>query len=418
MSTTVPSLGLHLALAGGASTLEPADQLASIEFWGRVIATLFLFAFGACVGSFLNVLVYRLPAGQSVVTPPSRCPMCGHRLGWHENLPILAWIWLRGRCSACKAPISVQYPLIELAIGLLFAGFYLLYFAVPADSWLAPIGGPWWRGQGFLYAWPMFLAILVLLTGLVAMTVIDARTFTIPPELSMAVILVGFAAAIVQPFLVHYRVASIWPVDLPQWKGSCAALGGLAGALVANGLLWGGRIAPSFTDYDEHVKEGDPLSSYPFARREMSKEVAFLAPIVIGIAVGWLVGSLPSFGGATPPLLVRSVAASGLGFLVGGGLIWFLRVSGTYVFNREAMGLGDVHLLAGVGAVLGWQDAVWTLALAPFLAFGWLFLRVPLGAILKVRWREIPLGPYLALAAFVRVLARPWIDGAWHTWIA
>jgi leader peptidase (prepilin peptidase)/N-methyltransferase len=67
---------------------------------------------GACIGSFLNVVIYRLPLGQSIVSPPSRCPKCGYRLRWFDNVPILGWLLLRGRCRQCKNEISIQYPIV------------------------------------------------------------------------------------------------------------------------------------------------------------------------------------------------------------------------------------------------------------------------------------------------------------------
>ncbi|MEM7758564.1 MAG: prepilin peptidase, partial [Cyanobacteria bacterium P01_A01_bin.40] len=78
------------------------------------------FIFGACIGSFLNVVIYRIPAGISLVYPPSRCPHCLHRLGVTENVPIFGWLWLRGCCRWCKAKISSRYPIIEASTGLLF----------------------------------------------------------------------------------------------------------------------------------------------------------------------------------------------------------------------------------------------------------------------------------------------------------
>ena len=77
--------------------------------------------FGLLVGSFVNVVIYRVPRGESVVFPPSRCTACGHRIGPLENIPVVSWLALGGRCSSCKAPISVRYPLVELAVGALFA---------------------------------------------------------------------------------------------------------------------------------------------------------------------------------------------------------------------------------------------------------------------------------------------------------
>ena len=77
--------------------------------------------FGLLVGSFLNVVLYRVPKGESVVFPPSRCPACGHPLRPLENIPVLSWIVLGGRCSACRASISIRYPLVELLTGAAFA---------------------------------------------------------------------------------------------------------------------------------------------------------------------------------------------------------------------------------------------------------------------------------------------------------
>jgi leader peptidase (prepilin peptidase)/N-methyltransferase len=91
------------------------------------IAPILAGVFGLLVGSFINVVVYRIPKGESVVFPPSRCPHCGHGLRPWENVPVLSWIGLRGRCSSCKAPISVRYPLVELLTGALFALSVLEY---------------------------------------------------------------------------------------------------------------------------------------------------------------------------------------------------------------------------------------------------------------------------------------------------
>ena len=76
--------------------------------------------FGAIFGSFLNVCILRLPSEQSVVRPRSRCPKCGYELKWYDNIPVLSWLILGGKCRGCKTPISIQYPLVELLTGLLF----------------------------------------------------------------------------------------------------------------------------------------------------------------------------------------------------------------------------------------------------------------------------------------------------------
>jgi leader peptidase (prepilin peptidase) / N-methyltransferase len=79
------------------------------------------FLLGAVFGSFFNVLIYRLPRGMNIAWPPSHCPACNHRIRWYDNVPILSWLLLRGRCRDCKARISARYPLIEALTGLLFA---------------------------------------------------------------------------------------------------------------------------------------------------------------------------------------------------------------------------------------------------------------------------------------------------------
>jgi leader peptidase (prepilin peptidase)/N-methyltransferase len=76
--------------------------------------------FGLAIGSFLNVVAYRLPRRESLSNPPSRCPSCGMPLAWRDNVPVMSWVLLRGRCRSCAAPISVRYPLIEAATAVLF----------------------------------------------------------------------------------------------------------------------------------------------------------------------------------------------------------------------------------------------------------------------------------------------------------
>jgi leader peptidase (prepilin peptidase)/N-methyltransferase len=407
----------HLAAIGSAEYW--GGRLATVELLGRLTTCLFLFAFGACVGSFLNVVVYRLPAGLSVVTPPSRCPFCGGRLGWRENLPVLGWLLLRGRCRSCRAPISIQYPLIEALIGAIFVGLYLYYFATPHGSWAAQAVGEWWRAQGLAWSWPFFFAILLMVAGLVGISVIDFRSYEIPIEITRTVTGVGFLAAAVQPFLpVAGRARGLWPMPLPDWIWAGVGIGGSLAALVGCFLLAIGRLPISFADFGEYVKPDDPIASYPFARREMRKELRFLGVLVVGIAVGGLTGlAVTAFVDAGPaPLWIRSVGASGLGFLVGGGTMWAIRVLGTALFGREAMGLGDVHLVAAVGAVLGWHDALWVIVLAPFMAIP-VVIPLRIWAAVTGRGAAIPaFGPYLALATVVLLLAQPAVEGGWR-WI-
>ena len=88
---------------------------------------LFVFLLGVVFGSFLNVVILRLPEGQSIAYPGSHCPKCGQKLRWWHNIPLLSWLFLGGKCAYCKAPISIQYPLVELGTGFLFLGVFFLH---------------------------------------------------------------------------------------------------------------------------------------------------------------------------------------------------------------------------------------------------------------------------------------------------
>jgi len=397
--------------------MAPVDP-AMLDLLARAVSTAFLFAFGACVGSFLNVVAFRLPEGISVIHPPSRCPTCGGRLAWRDNLPILGWLLLRGRCRFCREPISVQYPLVELLTALLFAGLYLAFFAVRPGSDLAGWLGPdsaWWHYQGFARAWPAFVAILVLVGGLIAATLADLRTFLIPMPITRTVAIVALVAWAIQPaFGTAWRAGGLEPLPIPAWPAAGAAIGGFAGTMLALFLKARGTIAESFADYHEFVGDGDSIVSYPHARREMVKEAIFLAPTVVGLGLGYLAVDLAARGGhldpaAAPPAWLALAAASMLGFLVGGGLVWFFRMAGTIVRGIEAMGLGDVHLLAAIGATLGWKAAIWSFALAPFPALLVELLKRSLARTRVARTAEwigqpLPYGPYLAATALLVLL--------------
>jgi leader peptidase (prepilin peptidase)/N-methyltransferase len=85
------------------------------HFWSAIF-----FIFGSVVGSFLNVCIYRMPRGLSVIRPASHCPACGYAIPWYLNIPLVTWVWLRGRCANCRAPISARYFVVELVTGLAF----------------------------------------------------------------------------------------------------------------------------------------------------------------------------------------------------------------------------------------------------------------------------------------------------------
>ena len=162
-----------------------------------------IFVFGSAIGSFLNVIVYRLPAGLSVIHPPSRCPKCFNQLKSYENIPIFGWVWLRGRCKNCHCRISVRYPLVESATGLLF----LLIF------WQF---GPTVQTLGF---WAFF-------SWLLALSLIDCDTMTLPNSLTRSGLVVG---------LVFQVAKGWWPIFSPIDSVHYLVLDGILGAVVG---LW------------------------------------------------------------------------------------------------------------------------------------------------------------------------------------
>ena len=353
--------------------------------------------------------------GMGLVQPSSRCPVCGRRLAWHENIPIVGWILVRGRCRTCGTRVSPAYPAVELLMGALFAGLYLLLYAVnPAGSW----GGAWpaWcQSTGFAGSWPIFAALCALIAALVAATLSDLRTYLIPIQVTAWPTAIGLAAWLVQSAMGPASDAARagwraqWPLPLPDWTWVGISAGAAAGLLLSNALLRAGRILPSFHDYHEYQSDDSPFADYPHARREIMRELRFVAPAVLGAVAGGLVAYAlrGAVAGSVPPLPVAAVSASLIGYLAGAGAVWIVRVLGTLAKGVEAMGMGDVHLMGAAGAVLGWIDPVVAFLIAPFIGLSWIAGVAIAGRMRGGGRREIPYGPHLALAVLLIVLIRP-----------
>ncbi|MEO8505570.1 MAG: A24 family peptidase [Acidobacteriota bacterium] len=170
---------------------------------------LFAAALGLIVGSFLNVVVYRVPRGQSVVTPRSACPWCGGAIGARDNIPLLGYLLLRGRCRRCNAPIGWRYPAVEATVAGLFALCVARF-------------GPR----------PQALVAAVICAFLVALALIDVDHLMLPDSLTFPGMLIAFALAV--PAAFDHSIALVGPL----WS----ALGMLCGAgflfLVAEAWLW------------------------------------------------------------------------------------------------------------------------------------------------------------------------------------
>ena len=311
-----------------------------------------LFAFGACIGSFLNVCIYRIPQQdrlwdqlRGLTHPPSSCPFCRRRILAIDNIPVLGWLLLWGRCRFCRHTIPPRYALIEFFNGLLWVGLYMLI--VPAGftatvqqsclwSPLSPLANPalsfsqqvfWLHAQYFYY--------LVLVEALVVATFIDFDLYIIPDGSTVPAMIVGVLVACV---LGHLHP---WPV----WF-QCS-------------------------------------SSLSFFQQLLPDGCRDCAP--------------PAWLKAHPHL--HGLLSSLAGIVVGGGIVWMVRIIGERVMRRETMGFGDVILMAMIGSFLGWQATVIVFFVAPFCSL------VVIGATFFFkRSREIAYGPYLSIAALIVLL--------------
>ncbi len=260
-----------------------------IPLWYWLIV---FFCLGACVGSFYNVIVYRMPRGISLINPPSHCPLCKKRIPIRYNLPIVGWLWLRGKSACCKQPISVIYPIGESLCGLL--GALALYAAVGfGTDFSRPVLSP--------VVWADAAAMFWLLLGAYPVCAVDCKYKLIPDSISVG-----------------------------------------------------------------------------------------------GIVAGLLISLVP--GGVTP---LQSL----IGAVVAGGGLYLLGWIATKVLKKDAMGFGDVKLLAGYGALMGVTGAVETLLVAALLG---ILVMVPYGVLAAKKSAQnknsedagqIPFGPFLAIAA-------------------
>lgn len=283
------------AVPGGATLALGAAPWALLAAFSALL--------GACVGSFLNVCIYRIPLDQSVVRPGSHCMTCGAPIRWYHNLPVLSYFLLRGRCASCGARFSFRYAAVELLVALLFALVFCLF---PPAGALPPLGMRWLAvpvaedggaaAARALWQVPVFWTFV---SGLVVATFVDLDHLIIPDSVTIG----GAAAGLLFSALV------------PEMQLRFA----LAPDTAADGAL---RLVPELA---RTWREGLALS-----------------------ALGAAAGSAPLW-------LVRAAAT------------WWFRRRGRIEKDEYAMGLGDVKFLAALGAFLGWHGALFCIAGGAFL---------------------------------------------------
>ncbi|MFH1716248.1 MAG: prepilin peptidase [Planctomycetota bacterium] len=370
----------------------------------------FIFAFGCCIGSFLNVVVYRLPRDKSLVSPPSSCPACGRHIRFYDNVPLVSWLVLGRKCRYCKAPISPRYFVIELLTGVIFIGLFILYFHTDIRKTVQPLLE---RG------WFIYLIDITLLGAFIAASAIDLELWIIPLSICWLVTGVGFVGSAVGVYIIDpalIRAYSLLPSASP---GSGAmAIGAAVGLALSGVLLLTGVLKRSYESDDapdaSNAAQGDGgaksdssdgpqmQSEQHFNHRlEACREIVFLLPVVAcSVGALWASSHVETINawwdGFSQRPVVAGLLGSLWGYFVGCGVVWGIRIFGTLAFGKEAMGLGDVHLMGAAGAVVGPLLVVVAFFIAPFFGLAWAGSQMFFKKI-----RQIPYGPFLSLGIFI-----------------
>ena len=235
--------------------------------WQSRFVVLFLFfLFGMIIGSFLNVCISRIPEGVSIVSPGSRCPRCMVPIKPYDNVPVLGWLWLRGKCRSCSLPISPMYPLIELATGLLFAGCYLSFGLTPVA-----------------FKWLLFICLIVVLA------ITDLRVRILPDAVNGP----GFVAGLIFAAFVPPNDGTALILNAKLFHGALpeSALGvldALIGAAFGSLLLWGAAAAYKAVRGREGMGFGD-VKMMAMAGTFLGLRGSFLT-ILLGTLLGSVLG--------------------------------------------------------------------------------------------------------------------------------
>lgn len=350
------------------------------EVWGRVpfhFWSVCFFWFGAMVGSFLNVCIYRMPRGESVVFPPSHCPHCGYSIPWYLNIPLVTWVYLRAKCRNCGAPISARYFLVELLTAIAFLSC-------------------WWKfgHESVLVA----IVYCIVLAGFIAATFIDFEHFIIPDEITIGGIVVGFVCSF---FIPELHGAATIAQSLQRSFLGIVVGGGLVYTILRLGKLFFGRqkiqLEANSTIIFTETHLQLPGEDVPF------EELFYRNSDVIAFHAKRLELIDRCYWNVSVRLTPKSLKI-GDEVLNPEEVLHMEAVVDEIIVPREAMGFGDVKFMAAIGAFLGWPAAVFSLMASSILGAA---VGIVLIAARKREWSsKIPYGPYIALAAVIWMFAR------------
>ena len=334
--------------------------------------SIFAFVLGAAVGSFLNVCIYRLPRDLSVNEPRrSFCPACKKPIPWHQNLPLISWVILRGRCANCGSKIAFRYFAVELLTALLFLAI--------------------WQG----FSWPMAIAYWIFVSFLIVGTFVDFEHFIIPDRVTIGGIIAGLAISLAVPALMD--------TDSRVAAGIRSLLAAVLGYVILLIVLEAGKVAfgkkrirfdaPTPFTWKRHGDDADfvvgseqSLWSDHFARE---KDRLLLQCDEAKI-------DYHAYGNATLEFHHDRVAVEGNKFALDkvteiSGVVRELQIP------REAMGRGDLKFLAAIGAFLGWRAVLFSLFAGSVLGSIVGLITLVVGK--RVWSAKLPFGPYLAFGA-------------------
>jgi leader peptidase (prepilin peptidase)/N-methyltransferase len=267
----------------------------------EIVAYVFVFVFGGIVGSFLNVVIHRVPNEESIVFPNSACPKCKTPIKAYDNIPILSWLVLGGKCRSCKAPISARYPAVELLTACVFL---LVYWQVGLS--------------------PVLPVYLVFVAAMIALIFIDAEHMILPNVITYPLLVLALLVRIIFPIV--------------------------------------------------------------FAENYFSDTQFFPATLLAG-----------------QPAWIVSLFGAVVGALVGGGSLWLVGAVWKALRGVDAMGLGDVKMMLGVGALLGWRLAFLSIFMGAFAG-------AVIGVIVIARQKDkdlqtqIPFGIFLGIGSILSLL--------------
>ena len=315
-----------------------------------------IFILGACIGSFLNVCIYRWPLEKSVRKPTrSFCPNCEKMIPWYDNIPFISFILLGGKCRFCKKKISFRYFFVELTTAITFLVFYL-YFGLS----------------------PVLLPYLVMVSGFIVATFVDFGHRIIPDQVGIGGMWAGLVFSLGIPSLHQESVGAMTAGRIIMW------------------IILAIIILSSLYQYFRGRNNQTPQEN---AEEDSKENMIILFVVLVFCAIDLIVGYFIKSGGDEPSQwlsLLRSLDSGIVGVMVGGGLIYVMGLLGEFLFKKEAMGGGDVKLMAMVGAFLGWQAALMTFFLAPFFGAAY-------GGVEWLRKKDtaIAYGPFLVLGALI-----------------